>query len=332
MEDDKPEGDAEVEEEDEEETRRLEESTLWKEDVFLHGHDSVWGSWYEPEAKRWGYSCCKSCQRDQPCPEAAARPAKASWPKEAPKEPGSDSGIEKDSETDSDENKSEMHPWAWKDFPTELQQPPTLKERTVLDKDWSLQDTYLLKNSKANYVIHFMLYTIGAWRKHQETGFQGFDALQKDQFKSSADAEKALGPLMWRLKRKENLDRGEKKKDGKVASRETRTSMESKHVQEMGVLDALFRMASYAAEKDYFEANAIYMKLAFGNKMWNLTFIAHVAACTMKGAREYRRNRDSLNTYDNDPVSQKYMHGFKKIVHLLQTMAPNEDTRKNFHL
>ena len=28
-----------------------------------------------------------------------------------------------------------------------------------------------------------------------------------------------------------------------------------------------------------------------GNKTWNNTFVAHVAACTMKGAREYRRNR-----------------------------------------
>ena len=27
-----------------------------------------------------------------------------------------------------------------------------------------------------------------------------------------------------------------------------------------------------------------------GNKTWNNTFVAHVAACTMKGAREYRRN------------------------------------------
>ena len=28
-----------------------------------------------------------------------------------------------------------------------------------------------------------------------------------------------------------------------------------------------------------------------GNKTWNNTFVSHVAACTMKGAREYRRNR-----------------------------------------
>merc|ERR1711862_677356 len=106
--------------------------------------------------------------------------------------------------------------------------------------------------------------------------------------------------------------------------------MESKFVQEINVLNSLYKMAKYSAEKDYFEANGIYMKLAFGNKMWNNTFIAHVSACTMKGAREYRRNRDSLNTYDNDPVSQKYMHALRKLVHYAQCIRPNEDQSRNF--
>merc|ERR1711972_445213 len=105
---------------------------------------------------------------------------------------------------------------------------------------------------------------------------------------------------------------------------------EGKFVKEASVLDSLDRMATSASKKDYADAHATYMKLTLGNKMWNSTHVAHVAACTMKGAREYRRNRDSLNTYDMEPVSQKYMHGMKKLCHFAQCIRPNtEDQSKN---
>merc|ERR1719160_1200970 len=105
--------------------------------------------------------------------------------------------------------------------------------------------------------------------------------------------------------------------------------MEGKFVQERSVLSSLDEIATFASKREYAQANGIYMKMAFGNKMWNLTHVAHVAACTMKGAREYRRNRDSLNTYDMDPVSQKYMHALKKLVHFAQIIQPNTDQSKN---
>ncbi|CAJ1451821.1 unnamed protein product [Effrenium voratum] len=52
--------------------KRLLESTLYKEDVFVKGHVGVWGSFYEPEAKRWGYKCCKIMDRNGQC--TAERP------------------------------------------------------------------------------------------------------------------------------------------------------------------------------------------------------------------------------------------------------------------
>merc|ERR1719327_46804 len=105
--------------------------------------------------------------------------------------------------------------------------------------------------------------------------------------------------------------------------------MEGKFVQELSVLDSLHKICCLAYDRGYFEAHGVYMKLTFGNKMWNLTFVAHVAACTMKGAREYRRNRDSLNTYDMDPVSTKYMWALLRLVQFMQCIRPNEDQSKN---
>lgn len=290
--------------------RRLVESTLWKEDSFESGHTSVWGSWYDAENRQWGYACCRMLQRNQPCPIEKATPVIRDDLE------GSDSGIEKTSETDSEEYKTERSPWNWNNPPTELLPPVT--------EDAS-------KKQKEEFVSNFVGYSLGVWHREQEKGFKNFTPEQRASFKDLSSMQTALSPLMWRLKKGENLDRGEGNwRHGKTKSRETRTSMEGKHVKELNVLESLRKMAACAMEKDYFEANATYMKLAFGNKMWNLTFVAHVSACTMKGAREYRRNRDSLNTYDNDPVSQKYMHAFKKLMHFLQSMQPNEDPRKNF--
>ncbi|CAK9110965.1 unnamed protein product [Durusdinium trenchii] len=96
-----------------------------------------------------------------------------------------------------------------------------------------------------------------------------------------------------------------------------------------GVLEQLDEIATNSSNLDYLAARAGYMKLTLGNKTWNNTFVAHVAACTMKGAREYRRNRDNYNTYDMDPDSQKYMHALLKLVQLAQCLRPNGDQSKN---
>lgn len=141
------------------------------------------------------------------------------------------------------------------------------------------------------------------------------------------EVEKAITPLIWRMRSGKTLERGEGK--WKHKCRETRTGMDGKHVKEQSVLQSLDQMASFASEREYAKSNTTYTRLTFGNKMWNLTFVAHVSACTMKGAREYRRNRDSLNTYDADPVSQKYMHAMKKIIQFAQVKDPSEDMSKN---
>lgn len=46
----------------------------YKEDEWLLGHCSVWGSWYSKEESektgRWGFGCCKVTEHDAPCPVA----------------------------------------------------------------------------------------------------------------------------------------------------------------------------------------------------------------------------------------------------------------------
>jgi len=32
----------------------------YAEDVYINNHTSIWGSWYIPSARQWGYACCHS--------------------------------------------------------------------------------------------------------------------------------------------------------------------------------------------------------------------------------------------------------------------------------
>merc|ERR1719162_75758 len=173
---------------------------------------------------------------------------------------------------------------------------------------------------------------MGCWQRHQETGYKGFNEIEKAAFaptKTYNETQANITPMLWRLKRGVSLEKGEEKDT--TRSRETRTGMEGKFCKNKPVLAQLCKMATSCYDMDYVTAHEAYTQLTFGNKMWNLTFVAHVAACTMKGAREYRRNRDSLNTYDMDPVSQKYMWAMKKLCNLAQIIKPNTvDHSRNY--
>lgn len=51
--------------------------SIYREDVHPLGHQSIWGSWFCAEARRWGYICCKSLKRKQRCAMAPEEPARS---------------------------------------------------------------------------------------------------------------------------------------------------------------------------------------------------------------------------------------------------------------
>lgn len=285
--------------------RHLLESALYKENVFEHGHRSVWGSWYDSEKKMWGYACCRTVKKGAECPkkdEFEAEPEGFTLPRQA----DSDDCSEPTSRSDSEEKKGESDALDWSNPPAELRPRAEFKKR---------QD----------YVEHFVRYVIGAWQRAEDGNFPGFVEMDKARFRGALkETVDGVTPLLRRIKKGVKLERGERK-GWSNKCRETRTSMEGKHVQELDILESMDKMASTCANREYKLAHETYMKLTLGNKMWNSTVVAHVAACTMKGAREYRRNRDSLNTYDSDPVSQRYMHAMKKLCSFMQCIRPNND-------
>jgi hypothetical protein len=279
---------------------RLVESTLWKEDVYVLDHRAVWGSFYDPQVKRWGYACCRCIQKNSPC-SVAKEAADAAKEAQSSEEYSPDSEVEREA------------PLRWDNPPSEMLPRSNF-------------------NKAGDFIEHFVRYIIGAWMQQQDRGFAGFPDMQKQAFNNTVqETIAAITPLIRRLRSGSSLERGERK-ENRGRCRETRTSMEGKFFQEASVLGQLELMVTMAYDLDYVGAHKAYMRLTLGNKTWNNTCVQHVAACTMKGAREYRRNRDNLNTYDMDPMSQRYMHAMRKLVHFAQLMKRNPDESKNLVL
>mmetsp|Transcript_5768 Transcript_5768/g.11679 ORF Transcript_5768/g.11679 Transcript_5768/m.11679 type:complete len:307 (-) Transcript_5768:25-945(-) len=304
---------------DDESCRRLNESSLWKENSYELDHTAVWGSWYDREAKRWGYACCHSVQRDSSCKAGAAGAAGAARADaasgEEPEGPGEASSDE--------DSESEARRIA-----------QLVAEQRV---DWSTPPAELLPRDQmakaGEFIEHFVRFILGAWRREHARSFAGFRDLERATFQDSlGQTEEAMVPLLRRLRSGETLDRGEAKAQVKKRSRTARQCQDGTTVGEQSVLEQLDRMVSLAAEREYAEAHEAYTRLTLGNKRWHSTTVMHVPACQMKGAREYRRNRDDLNTYDMDPVAQRYMHGMRKLVQFACCIRPNSDQSKNVML
>mmetsp|Transcript_18563 Transcript_18563/g.40882 ORF Transcript_18563/g.40882 Transcript_18563/m.40882 type:complete len:267 (-) Transcript_18563:145-945(-) len=160
-------------------THRLVESTVWKEDTFLNGHKTVWGSWYDTEAKKWGFACCKSFDKGGSCSSAT----QASKPKKddsSANDSSSDDGLDSEER----ERREKEKPFDWSNPPPDL-----LPKAEV-------------RGGEAAFIEHFVRWSLGAWRKQAEaaeaTG--GGSAESWTDLKMVATTESGLAPLLQRLK------------------------------------------------------------------------------------------------------------------------------------
>lgn len=39
----------------------------YEEDLLVGNHSSIWGSWYDPAQKAWGFACCQQCMKNAYC-------------------------------------------------------------------------------------------------------------------------------------------------------------------------------------------------------------------------------------------------------------------------
>lgn len=246
---------------------------------------------------------------------------------------GSKRGLEVDDDVDEEQRRRRtggMGP----------ERPPEGQDVSLPAIDWSdppreleIPREEIGGGSSQAWIEHVIRFFVGAWRRECAAGFQGRSDAERAAFKEEAlrDIEEVMAPLFRQLATGEDLERGEKQGD-KIRRSGARTACDGMSVGEYNVLGELEKMASLAIQREYVEAQKAYMRLALGNKRWNQTLVTHVSANTMSGAREYRRNRDDLNTYDVDPVARRYMQGLRKLVQFAQLIRPNDDQSKNIVL
>lgn len=158
-----------------EDGRRLVDSSLWKEDVHVLGHDAVWGSWYDATAKRWGYACCRLSERSAPCD--STRPVET-------QEPNSSD----DSADPSDGSEERDRPFDWSSPPSEL-----LSREVVL-----------ATGEPHAFIAHFVRFMVGAWRGQldgvADVSGSVVDTPYKER-KSLEQVESALSPLIQQIER-----------------------------------------------------------------------------------------------------------------------------------
>eukprot|EP00746_Dinoflagellata_sp_MGD_P000403 gnl/MRDRNA2_/MRDRNA2_100724_c0_seq1.p1 gnl/MRDRNA2_/MRDRNA2_100724_c0~~gnl/MRDRNA2_/MRDRNA2_100724_c0_seq1.p1 ORF type:complete len:339 (+),score=86.16 gnl/MRDRNA2_/MRDRNA2_100724_c0_seq1:104-1120(+) len=318
----------------------LTESTLWKENVYILDHTSIWGSFYKAEDKLWGFACCQSTDKNSPCPAAAEAREEQERAKRAAKEEkvkkAENAEAEDDDKMSGEESSSTDDPSKDISAKKKQQQFLELQKWNNPPKEFLPIDSEELETPQRR-IEHFIRYWLGQWQHHEQAGFVGFKAEDVVKFKEQKtnvhEAQKAVQPLIKLLEKGEKLERGER--DWKTLGakrRAIRAGCEGKYQEEKNVTVQLDDMVTNGWKKNYKAAHKVYMDMTLGHKTWNSTFVQHVAACTNKGCREYRRNRDALNTYDVDETAQRYMQFLRKLIHFKQCLDPNDDETFNFHL
>ena len=287
---------------------RMVDSTLWAENVYTLGHSSVWGSWYDAKNHRWGYACCRSVEREVSCARAAAEAAEQAAARPPPED--SDDDDDGMSSSEDEETKARREEWAkareniWDD------PPEALLEREAVE---------VVKESNPKrhwaFLEHFVRFAIGAWRRFLNDGKNStisHDPGFQDMFRNTLllqQAEADLSPLIQRLALNEKP--------------------KLKH-ETPSTLQALDKLVSLAAEREYAKAGQAYTDMTLGRKKWNNVLAqSGGVAQTNKGIRTYIVKCDDLLEYDKDPVVQKYVQCMRKLVYVVQCVRPNPDKGKH---
>lgn len=290
-------------ESEEDDLRRLVDSSLWKENVYLLGHNSVWGSWYDLQARRWGYACCRSFDRHGSCQSIEPSGAAPSGPLSSDNENSDVSDTDEEKEA---RRRAEERPIDWSGAPAELLPRASLEDAASNNGG----------QPGSAFLAHFLYFAVGAWRQLLEKGAggqggpdggpEGASPSLFEDAQALQEAEAALAPLVRQLE---------------------------KNALDPTVLQQLDRMVSLAAEREYADAGKAYMDMVLGNKKWNNTLASYGGTGgTNKGARIYITKQDVPNEYDLNPVAQKYIQCIRKLVYVTQCVRPNSDSSKHVHI
>lgn len=251
--------------------RYLVSSELVKEDLLEADHKAVWGSFYDRETRRWGYSCCRGTNKGQPCIAAAAAAAAEQ------SEEQSAASQRKSSRRDDSSDSAESRRMA------------RLRERDVQAIDWSGAPSELLPPGDvagaAALIEHVVRYTVGAW--------------QRELGKAAANGRAPQNPLGVAAEVSQNAELLKQTRDALT----TLLQQLSRGKVESSLVAQLRDMLRCAASREYAAANQVYIELTVGNKRWQ-NVVAGAQGLHNKGAKITLIPQSKLNAFDSDPAAK----------------------------
>lgn len=309
--------------------RHLTPSTLYQEDTLESGHSTVWGSFYDRDAGRWGYACCRTTQRREACTRPAASSGKAG-------RDGSGSESERTSEDSEEDGARAPAPVRWRS----TEPPPEeFKPREKFD-------------THESFVAHFIRYTMGQWLQLIEgrrsltegTAIEHQDEMVRRMFRSEEalhQTQDALAPLVQRcedpvlIQRFRRLDKEEAARSAKAAMesvgkkmRNSSTGRGDDTAPEMSLMERLVHMAQHAHEREYAEANKHYIELTLGKKKWHNAYHGGEGKSN-KGFKLHTVSMSAPNAFDVDESVNNYIRAFRRVLLFCQTIRPNENVAKH---
>lgn len=276
------------------------------------GHKECWGSWYDMEAKVWGFRCCKVTDRTAQCALQAEAP-----------QPGPD-----DDSSGSDDSEDEAN------VP-----PPEVLDFSVVRPPESFQ----VVESFVGFELQLLLHK---WAEGQEKKQFDVGSLPPEcQFLAEPEALKKaqehLGPLLRRLEATARSSMARAASDRKKRKVEVRCVCRSDRLCSCGaasaggsnrgdevddsVVDKMEQLCASLFVRDYRKAEEIYYDLSIGKGRWPIGGV-HLGY-TQKVSRKVYVNHSSM---DNEEV-KNYLQAMKRLIVVGEFFAPNEDFSRNVH-
>jgi len=158
-----------------------------------------------------------------------------------------------------------------------------------------------------DYLAQFVLYWFHAWSKGGADARGGRDA------KTVQQTRDALLPLLQQLQR---------------------------NVVDKELVKSLSDVAEMAQNREYAQANDVYIALTVGNALWHQHLDLGEQRAHWSGSDGLRtmqrqvveKDWSRASSFDTDPVVQRYVHALKRLVTYMQAERPSEDPSKNGHV
>lgn len=199
------------------------------------------------------------------------------------------------------------------------------------------------------FVEHFVRFMVGQWRLALQKGSSFMNDVKCTESETASfrsgdvlkETETSLAPLINELRRNPDLvekDDGDKMVPVLVQNGQVQFYQEMKAKDRDAMEDNitrpqctkhLVRICTLAADRDYAEANKVYIHMTGGNKKCHATSARIGVFQQNKGARIFKTIQDRPNLYDTDPIAQKYILAVRKLVRLAQILRPNDDVSRH---